>query len=79
MDLRLNHYYKFESKNNQIKVIRISFIDYLEKGETINSKYYTALLDRLSVEIMKKWHSMQKKRAVPPRQCVVPQADENDG
>ena len=29
----------------------ILFIDYLEKGKTINSDYYMALLDRLSAEI----------------------------
>ena len=32
----------------------IIFIDYLEKGKTINSDYYTALLDRLKAEIVKK-------------------------
>ena len=29
----------------------ILFIDYLEKGETINSEYYMALLERLKAEI----------------------------
>ena len=38
----------------------ILFIDYLEKGKTINSDYYMALLDRLSSEIKKKWSHMQK-------------------
>ena len=32
----------------------IIFIDYLEKGKTINSDYYTALLNRLKAEIVKK-------------------------
>ncbi|KAK2581556.1 hypothetical protein KPH14_005207 [Odynerus spinipes] len=45
----------------------ILFIDYLEKGKTINSEYYMALLARLSVEIKKKRPHMQKKSAVPPR------------
>ena len=37
------------------------FINYLEKGKTINSDYYMALLDRLSPEIKKKRPHMQKK------------------
>ena len=37
------------------------FIDCLEKGETIDSDYYMALLDRLSAEIKKKRLHMQKK------------------
>ena len=40
----------------------ILFIDYLEKGKTINSDYYMALLDGLSVEIKKKWPQMQKRK-----------------
>ena len=39
----------------------ILFIDYLEKGKTINSDYKMALLDRLSAEIKKKRPRMQKK------------------
>jgi hypothetical protein len=31
----------------------IIFIDYLEKGQTINSEYYMALLERLNYEIKK--------------------------
>jgi hypothetical protein len=31
----------------------IIFIDYLEKGQTINRKYYMALLERLNDEIKK--------------------------
>ena len=42
----------------------ILFIDYLEKGETINSDYYMALLDRLSAEIKKKRPDMQKKKVL---------------
>ena len=45
----------------------ILFIDYLEKGETINRDYYVALLDRLRTEIKKKWPHMQKKCALRPR------------
>ena len=40
----------------------ILFIDYLEKGKTINSDYYMALLDWLSAEIKKKRSHMQKKK-----------------
>ena len=40
----------------------ILFIDYLEKGKTINSDYYMALLYRLSAEINKKRLHMQKKK-----------------
>ena len=36
-------------------------INYLEEGETINSDYYTALLDGLSAEIKKKRPHIQKK------------------
>jgi hypothetical protein len=31
----------------------ILFIDYLEKGQTINSEYYIALMERLNDEIKK--------------------------
>lgn len=40
----------------------ILFIDYLEKGKTINSDYYCALLDRLKEEIAKKRPHMKKKK-----------------
>lgn len=40
----------------------ILFIDYLQKGHTINSEYYIALLDRLKDEIAKKRPHMQKKK-----------------
>ncbi|KAF7287536.1 hypothetical protein GWI33_005901 [Rhynchophorus ferrugineus] len=39
----------------------INFIDYLEKGRTINSDYYRALLDRLKDEIAQKWPHLKKK------------------
>ena len=57
----------------------ILFIDYLEKGKTINSDYYMALLDQLSTEIKKIRPHMQKKSAVPPRQCTVPEIHDNNG
>ena len=39
----------------------IFFFDYLEKGRTINNKYYIALLVHLKEEIAKKQPQMQKK------------------
>ena len=42
----------------------ILLIDYLEKGKTINSYYFMALLDRLSVEIKKKRPHKQKKKVL---------------
>ncbi|KAF7284115.1 hypothetical protein GWI33_022574 [Rhynchophorus ferrugineus] len=56
----------------------IIFIDYLEKGMTINSDYYgLALLDRLTDKIAEKWLHL-KKQKVSPRQCTVSQVSEND-
>ncbi|KAL7729269.1 hypothetical protein ACLKA6_009721 [Drosophila palustris] len=58
----------------------IIFIDYLQKGQTINSDYYMALLERLKDEIAKKRpHITKKKSVVPPRQCTVSQINENNG
>ena len=42
----------------------ILFIDYLEKGKTINTDYYMALLDRLRAEIKKKRPHMRKKKVL---------------
>ena len=42
----------------------IVFIDYFERGKTINSDYYMALLYRLSAEIKKKRPHMQKKKVL---------------
>lgn len=42
----------------------ISFIDYLEKGKTINNVYYTSLLDRLNEEIKKKRPQMPEKKVL---------------
>ena len=43
----------------------ILFIDYLEKGRTINSEYYIALLVHLKEEIDKKRPQMKKKVLFP--------------
>ena len=42
--------------------LRILFIDYLEKGRTINSEYYIALLVCLKEEITKKWPQLSNKK-----------------
>ena len=42
----------------------IFFIDYLEKGRTINSEYYIALLVLLKEEIAKKRPQMKKKKVL---------------
>ena len=51
----------------------ILFIDYLEKGNRINSEYYIALLVRLKEEIAKKKTAthVQEKNYFSPRQCTV--------
>ena len=58
----------------------ILFIDYLERGRTINSKYHIALLVCLKEEIAKK-RSQMKKKKVPFHQDNAPvsQVDRNDG
>jgi len=40
----------------------VIFIDYLEKGHTINSEYYIALLERLKAEIAKKNDRIWRKK-----------------
>ncbi|KAF7265909.1 hypothetical protein GWI33_020655 [Rhynchophorus ferrugineus] len=58
----------------------IIFIDYLEKGRTINSDYYIALLDRLKDEIVKKMVAFEEKGSVAsPKQCTMSRVSENDG
>ena len=56
----------------------ILFIDYLEKGRTINSKNYIALLVHLKEEIAKKMTTNEEgKSALSPRQCTMSQVDCN--
>ena len=59
----------------------ILFIDYLEKGRTINSNYYIALLGHFKEKNAKviKAISEKEKSALSPRQCTVSQVDRNDG
>lgn len=42
----------------------IIFIDYLQKGQTINSDYYIALLERLKAEIAKKRPHLNRKKVL---------------
>ena len=57
----------------------ILFIDYIEKGRTINSKYYIALLEHLKEEIAKKWPQIKKeKSALLPRQYTISQVNRNN-
>ena len=42
----------------------ILFLDYLEKGKTINSDYYCALLNRLKEEITRKRPHLLKKKCI---------------
>jgi hypothetical protein len=42
----------------------IIFIDYLEKGQTINSEYYIVLLERLNDEIKIKRPYLRKKKVL---------------
>ena len=58
----------------------ILFIDYLEKGRTINSEYHMALLVHLKEEITKKMATnKEEKSALSPRQCTMSKVDCNDG
>ena len=51
-------------------------IDFLEKGRTINSEYYIALLVRLMEEIVKKRPQRKKESALSPRQSTMSQVDQ---
>ncbi|QQP42126.1 Putative DD34D transposase, partial [Caligus rogercresseyi] len=55
----------------------IIFIDYLEKGKTINSDYYIALLELLNDDIVEKTTPFEEEKSVvSPRQCTVSQVNE---
>ena len=43
---------------------RVLFIDYFEKGKTINSEYYCALLDRLKEGITRKGPHLLKEKCI---------------
>ena len=58
----------------------LGFINYLEKGRTINNKCYKALLVCLKEEIAKKTTTNEEaKSALSLRQCTVSQVNCNDG
>jgi hypothetical protein len=62
----MNRFQSVERRNGQLASVLwaardIIFIDYLKKGQTINSKYYMALLERLNDEIKKKRPHLKKK------------------
>jgi hypothetical protein len=57
----------------------IILIDYLKKGQIINSEYYMALLERLNDEIKKITPPFKKKSAVSSRQCTVSQINQKHG
>ena len=49
----------------------IIFIDYLQKGKTINGEYYANLLERLSDAIKKKTAAFgEKESIVSSKQCI---------
>jgi hypothetical protein len=57
----------------------VSWQGYLEKGQTINSEYNIALLERLTDEIKKNGPNEEEKSAVSTRQCILSQINKNDG
>jgi 5S rRNA maturation endonuclease (ribonuclease M5) len=78
---QINRIQSVERHNGQLaSVLRdargIIFIDYLEKGQNINSEYYMALLEHLNDEIKKKTAPFEKKSA---RKCTVSHINQNDG
>jgi [histone H3]-lysine36 N-dimethyltransferase SETMAR len=57
----------------------IIFIDYLEKGQTINSEYYKALLERLNDEIKKiRPHLKMKKVLSHQENATCHKNNQND-
>jgi hypothetical protein len=47
-----------------MRMVLYIFIDLLEKGQTINSEYYIALLERFTDEIKKKRPHLNKKKVL---------------
>lgn len=62
----------------------ILFVDYLEKGKTINSEYYWALLERLKAKIAEKQPHMNRKKSLflqdnaPTHKSIATMAKIND-
>ena len=57
----------------------ILFIDYLEKGRTINSEYYIALLVHLKEEITKKQPQMKKNKVLFHQDNALSHVNCNNG
>jgi hypothetical protein len=57
----------------------IIFIDYLGKGQTINSEYYIALLERLNDEIKKTRPHLKKKKVLFIKTMYRVKTNQNDG
>jgi 5S rRNA maturation endonuclease (ribonuclease M5) len=67
-----------ERRNGQLASVLwdarvIIFIDYLEKGQNINSEYYMALLEHLNAEIKKKTAEVEEKKCffIKKMHCVT--------
>ena len=57
----------------------ILFIDYLEKGRTINSEYHIALMVHLKEKNHQKTATNQERKGnLSPRQCTMSQVDHNN-
>jgi 5S rRNA maturation endonuclease (ribonuclease M5) len=67
-----------ERRNGQLASVLwdarvIIFIDYLEKGQNINSEYYMALLEHFNDEIKKKTAEVEEKKCcfIKKMHCVT--------
>jgi 5S rRNA maturation endonuclease (ribonuclease M5) len=74
----MNRIRSVERRNGQLASVLwdarvIIFIDYLEKGQNINSEYYMALLEHLNDEIKKKTAQFDEKRCcfIKTMHCVT--------
>lgn len=62
----------------------ILLVDYLKTGKTINSEYYSSLLDQLDQKILEKRPGLQKKKVIfhhdnaPPHKSVLTMAKINE-
>jgi hypothetical protein len=80
----MNRIQSVEIRNGQLASVfwdacGILFIDYLDKGQNINSEYCIALLERLNDEIKIKQPYLKKKNVMFHQECIVSQINQNDG
>jgi 5S rRNA maturation endonuclease (ribonuclease M5) len=80
----MNRIQSVERHNGQLASVLwdarvIILIDYIEKGQNINSEYSMALLEHLNDEIKKKRPKLKKKSAVSSRKCTVSHINQNGG